>query len=50
MAQARVALASGFQLSFGVCFALLLVAFVIAAGMRDLPLRSGAAPSREIAH
>jgi EmrB/QacA subfamily drug resistance transporter len=50
LAQARVALASGFQLSFGVCFALLLVAFVIAAGMRDLPLRSGAAPSREIAH
>ncbi len=50
LAQARAALAAGFQLSFGVCFALLLVAVAIAAGMRDLQLRSGAAPSREIAH
>ena len=50
LAQARAALASGFQLSFGVCFALLLVAFLIAASMRDLQLRSGVVPSREIAH
>ena len=42
--QARAALASGFQLAFLVCAALLLVAVVIAAGMQDLPLRSGDQP------
>jgi EmrB/QacA subfamily drug resistance transporter len=47
---ARAALASGFQLAFVVCLALLLVAVVIAAGMKDLQLRSGAAPVREIGH
>lgn len=50
LGQARAALASGFQLSFGVCLVLLLVAVSIAAWMKDLPLRSGAAPSRELAH
>ncbi len=50
LVQARAALASGFQLALAVCFALMLVAVAIAAVMRDLPLRSGVAPSREIAH
>ena len=49
LAQARAALASGFQLSFGVCAALLGVAVLIAAGMRDLQLRSASAPA-EIGH
>ncbi len=46
---ARTALASGFQLSFGVCAALLLVAVAVAAGMKDLQLRS-AEPPRELGH
>ena len=50
LAQARTALASGFQLAFVVCLALLAVGVLIAARMRDLPLRSGAAPARELAH
>ena len=48
--QARAALASGFALAFGVCLALLMVAVVIAAVMKDLQLRSGTTVSREIAH
>ena len=50
LAQARAALASGFALAFTVCLALLLVAVLIAAVMKDLQLRSGATVSREIAH
>ncbi len=50
LSPARAALAAGFQLSFAVCLVLTLVAVVIAAGMKDLQLRSGVAPSREIAH
>ncbi len=48
--QARVALANGFGLAFGVCLGLLMVAVVIAAVMEDVQLRSGATVSREIAH
>ena len=43
---ARTALAGGFQLSFAVCAVLLGVAVVIAAGMRDLQLRSARRPAR----
>ncbi|MDP9095505.1 MAG: MFS transporter [Pseudomonadota bacterium] len=50
LVQARAALASGFSLAFGVCFALLIVAVLIAAVMRDIPLRSGTVAPREIAH
>lgn len=50
LVQARAALSDGFQLAFAVCFFLMLIAVAIAAVMRDLPLRSGAAPSREITH
>ncbi len=50
LAGARTALASGFGLAFGVCLALLLVAVLIAVSMQDEQLRSGTAPSREIAH
>lgn len=50
LASARTALAGGFQLAFGVCLCLMLVAVVIATVMKDLPLRSGAAPTNEIAH
>ena len=50
LAQARAALASGFSLAFGVCLALLCVAVIVAAAMKDLQLRSGAVVSREIAH
>ncbi len=46
---ARAALAAGFQLSFVVCAALLLAAVAIAAGMKDLQLRS-AEPPRELGH
>ncbi len=46
---ARSALASGFQLGFGVCAAITVVAFVVALGMRDVPLRSHDTP-RELAH
>ena len=49
LGSARAALVSGFQLSFGVCTALLLVAVVIALGMADLQLRSAEAPP-EIGH
>jgi hypothetical protein len=49
MAIARSALTSGFQLGFGVCTALTVAAVVIAAGMRDSPLRSSAAP-KDIGH
>src|SRR4051794_28129677 len=50
LTQARAALAAGFQLSFAVCLVLTAVAVVIAAGMKDVQLRSGVTPSREIAH
>src|SRR4051812_9176358 len=50
LGQARAALSSGFQLAFGVCLALLLVAVVIALGMKDLQLRSTVAPVREVGH
>jgi len=46
---ARSALAGGFQASFAVCAVLLGVAVVIAAGMRDLQLRSADTP-RDIGH
>ena len=46
---ARTALVGGFQLSFAVCAVLLVVAVVIAAGMRDLQLRSADA-LREVGH
>jgi EmrB/QacA subfamily drug resistance transporter len=49
LSTARTALAGGFQLSFAVCAALLGVAVVIAAGMRDLQLRSAETP-REVGH
>ncbi|MGI4940810.1 MAG: MDR family MFS transporter [Janthinobacterium lividum] len=48
--QARDALTSGFQLSFGVCAVVMLVAVVVAAGMQDVQLRSGAAAPRDIGH
>ncbi|MGI4955915.1 MAG: MFS transporter, partial [Janthinobacterium lividum] len=48
--QARDALTSGFELSFGVCAAVMLVAAVIAAGMQDVQLRSGAAAPRDLGH
>ena len=48
--EARAALASGFTLAFGVCFALLCVATLIAAVMKDLPLRSGTPARNEIGH
>ena len=50
LAQARAALGAGFQLAFGACLFLLLVAVAIAAGMRDIQLRSGAAPVRDMGH
>ncbi len=49
LGQARAALAGGFQLAFGVCAALMAISVAIAAGMRDLQLRSGAAP-QEVGH
>ena len=48
--QARAALSSGFQVAFAVCLGLLLVAVVIALGMKDLPLRSNVGPVRDIGH
>ncbi len=50
LTEARVALASGFTLAFGVCLALLLIAILIGGLMKDLQLRSGATVSREIGH
>ncbi|MDP9096439.1 MAG: MFS transporter, partial [Pseudomonadota bacterium] len=50
LAGARAALASGFRLSFAVCLGLMFVAVAIASAMKDLPLRSSAAPANEIAH
>ncbi len=47
--RARLSLESGFQLSFGVCAALMSVALIIAVGMRDLELRSTSA-SQPIGH
>ena len=49
LAGARMALVSGFELSFAVCAGLLLVAVGIAAGMQDRELRSTTAPT-EIGH
>ncbi len=46
---ARTALTGGFNLAFGVCAGLLAVAFVIALGIDDQPLRSSSAP-RDLAH
>ena len=48
--QARAALASGFEVSFAACAAVLLVAIVVAAGMEDQQLRSGPAVPREVGH
>jgi EmrB/QacA subfamily drug resistance transporter len=48
--QARAALSLGFQWAFGVCLGMMVVALVVALGMQDLPLRSGAAPAQEIGH
>ena len=50
LASARAALANGFTLAFGVCFALLLVAVLIASMMQDLPLRSSVGAPRGVAH
>ncbi len=50
LSTARAALANGFQLGYGTCAALLLVAFVIALGMKDLPLRSGAPVPKDMGH
>ena len=47
---ARAALANGFALGYAVCAGVLLTAFAVAAGMRDLPLRSSAAMPKELAH
>lgn len=46
---ARAALASGFQLGFGVCAAVMVAALVVALGMRDVALRSSAVP-KTLAH
>ena len=46
---ARAALMSGFHLAFGVCCGLLVLALVVALGMKDLALRSSAGP-KEIGH
>ena len=43
--QACDALISGFQLAFAVCAALMVIALVIAAGMRDVELRSSQPPN-----
>ena len=48
--RARDALTSGFELSFGVCAAIMLAAAVVAAGMQDVQLRSGPAAPRDIGH
>ena len=48
--RARAALTSGFGLSFGVCAAVMLAAVIVAAGMQDVQLRSGAAAPRDIGH
>ena len=47
---ARAALASGFQLGFGVCAALMFVAVVVALGMRDVALRGSQDEPKEIGH
>ena len=47
---ARAALGSGFRLGYGICAALLALAFTIALGARDLPLRSGAALPKDMGH
>ena len=44
------ALTNGFSLAFGVCAALSALAFVIAAGLRDIPLRTASAASPQEAH
>ena len=49
LGQARTALVGGFQLSFTVCAVLLAIAVAVAAGMRDLQLRSADAP-RDVGH
>ena len=45
-AAGRTALSAGFSMAFGACLLLFVVAVVIAAGLRDIPLRtvSGSAP------
>ena len=48
--RARDALASGFELSFAACAAVMVVAAVIALGMADVPLRSGTAVPRDAGH
>ncbi len=45
----REALSAGFSMAFGACLLLFVVALVIAAGLRDIPLRTvaGSAPAEE---
>ena len=43
MAVARTALAGSFRMAFGACLAATLMALGLALGLRDMPLRSGAA-------
>ena len=45
----RVALSAGFSMAFGACLLLFVVALVVAAGLRDIPLRTvaGSAPAEE---
>jgi EmrB/QacA subfamily drug resistance transporter len=50
MEVARAALGAGFRLGYGVCAGLLLIALLIALGMRDLPLKSSAAVPKELGH
>ena len=48
--QARGALSTGFRLGYGACALVLLAALVIAAGMRDLVLRSSATMPKDAGH
>ncbi len=50
LTQARDALTAGFGLSFGVCAGVMVLAVVVAAGMQDVQLRSGAPAPRGIGH
>jgi EmrB/QacA subfamily drug resistance transporter len=50
VAAARSALGAGFRLGYAVCAVLLVVALIIALGMRDLPLRSSTAMPKDLGH
>ena len=47
---AKAALTSGFHVGYATCAALLLVALIIAVGMKDLPLRSNTQPPKDLGH